>query len=137
MFSLHRSIQSQDLDLLIGHMSHIGILTTADLSKYYHQFLLISCYLISMNCLSTHEQSRSFFHGLQPSLEACVWQHLQQKFIDHLPDNPFEINTVYKVVRYILMRSTSMGVVQVLLPLPPQVPNPPVAITTSTLQWSK
>ena len=70
--------------------------------------------------------------GLQPSLEVCVQQHLQQKFIDHLPDDPFEINTVYEAVRYVLMGSASMGMVQVPLPPPPQAPNPPVAATTST-----
>ena len=36
---------------------------------------------------------------------------------------------VYEAVRYVLMGSTSMGMVQILLP---QVPNPPVATTTST-----
>ena len=110
----------------------VGILTTADLGEYYRQFLLISRYLISINRLSTHEQSRSFFRGLQPSLEARVWQHLQQNFIDHLPDNPFEINTVYEAVRYMLMGSMSMGMVQVPPPPLPQAPNPPVAATTST-----
>ena len=113
-------------------MSRVGILTTADLGEYFCQFLLISRYLISMNRLSTHEQSRSFFHGLQPSLEARVRQHLQQKFIDHLPDDPFDIDMVYEAVRYVLMGSASMGVVQVPLPLPPQALNPPVAATTST-----
>ena len=51
----NRTWSIQDLDLLIGHTSHVGILTTADLGEYYRQFLLISCYLISMNHLSTHE----------------------------------------------------------------------------------
>ena len=85
-----------------------------------------------MNRLSTHEQSRSFFRGLQPSLEAHMRQRLQQKFIDHLPDDPFDIDAVYEAVRYVLMGSTSMGMVQVLPPPPPQAPNPPVAATTST-----
>ena len=118
--------------MLIGHTSCVGILTTTDLGEYYRQFLLISRYLISMNRLSTHEQSRSFFRGLQPSLEARVRQRLQQKFIDHLPDDPFEIYAVYEAVRYVLMGSASMGVVQVPPPPPPQAPNPPVAATTST-----
>ena len=39
---------------------------------------------------------------------------------------------VYEAVRYVLMGSASMGMVQVPPPLPPQVPNPPVAATTST-----
>ena len=122
----------QDLDLLIGQTSHVGILTTADLGEYFRQFLLISRYLISMNRLSTHEQSRSFFRGLQPSLEVRVRQRLQQKFIDHLSDDPFDIDAVYEVVRYVLMGSASMGMVQVPPPPPPQAPNPPVAATTST-----
>ena len=111
--SADRTWSIQDLDLLIGQTSRVGILTTADLGEYYRQFLLISRYLISMNHLSTHEQSRSFFRGLQPSLEARVRQHLQLKFLNHLPDDPYNIAAVYEAVSYVLMGSAAMGMVQV------------------------
>jgi len=62
----------QDLDTVIGHYACIGILNKLDLGEYYRRFLLISQYLISKNCLSIQEQSRSFFRGLQPQLEASV-----------------------------------------------------------------
>ena len=32
----------QDLDMVIGQYTHVGILTSTDLGNYYHQFLLIS-----------------------------------------------------------------------------------------------
>ena len=122
----------QDLDLLIGQTSRVGILTTTDLGEYYRQFLLISRYLISMNRLSTHEQSRSFFCGLQPSLEGRVRQRQQLKFLNHLPDDPYDIAAVYEAVSYVLMGSAAMGVVQVPPPPAQILPAPPVTATTST-----
>ena len=46
----------QDLDMVIGHYMHIGILNNLDLGKYYQQFLLILWYLIGKNRLSRQEQ---------------------------------------------------------------------------------
>ena len=93
----------QDLDLIIGHYARIGILTSTDLGEYYCQFLLISRYLISKNRLSTQEQSRSFLRGLLPQLEAKVRQRLQQKLIDHFPNDPYALSDIYKAVSYVLM----------------------------------
>jgi hypothetical protein len=45
----------QDLNMLIGHFAHIGILTSIDLGNYYRRFLLISRFLISKGRLSTQE----------------------------------------------------------------------------------
>ena len=42
-----RTYTIQDLDMVIGQYARVGILTSADLGNYYHQFLLISRYLIS------------------------------------------------------------------------------------------
>jgi hypothetical protein len=71
-----RTYTIQDLDLIVGHSARIGIISAADLGEYYRRFLLISRYLISKNRLSTHEQSRAFFRGLQPTMEAQVRQCL-------------------------------------------------------------
>jgi hypothetical protein len=66
----------QDLDLVIGHYAQTGILSSVDLEEYHRRFILISRYLIGKRRLSTQEQSRSFFRGLQPQLEAQVRQRL-------------------------------------------------------------
>ena len=97
----------QDLDTLIGHWARIGIITAADLGKYYRRFILISWYLIGKNRLSTQEQSRTFFRGLQPQLESKVCQQLQQKFIDHFPDNPYKLPVVNEAVSYVLIGTLS------------------------------
>ena len=101
--SSDRTYTMQNLDLIIRHYARIGILTSTDLGEYYHRFLLISRYLISKNCLSTQEQSQSFLRGLPLQLEAKVRQRLQQKLIDHFPDDPYALSDIYEVVSYVLM----------------------------------
>ena len=116
----------QDLDAVIGHYACIGIVTAADLGEYYRKFLLISQYLISKNHLAMQEQSRTFFCGLQPQLESLVWQRLQQKFIDHFPDDPYDLSAIYEAVSYVLMGNTSAT-----LGLPQTLSNP-VSLTNSS-----
>ena len=38
-----------------------------------------------------------------PQLEAKVRQRLQQKLIDHFPDNPYTLSDIYEAVSYVLM----------------------------------
>jgi hypothetical protein len=92
---------------VIGHYARIGIISSADLSEYHRRFLLISRYLISKNWLATQEQSRSFFRGLGPQLETKVRQCLQQKLIDHFPDDPYALSDIYEAAHYVLMGTTS------------------------------
>ena len=102
-----RTYTIQDLDLVIGHYARISIIGSADLGEYHHRFLLISRYLISKNWLATQEQSRSFFCGLGPQLEGKVRQRLQQKLIDHFPDDPYPLSDIYEVAHYVLMGTAS------------------------------
>src|SRR5258708_2310516 len=51
-----RTYTMQDLDLLLGHYTWVGILMSADLGEYHRKFLLITWYLISKGHLSTLEQ---------------------------------------------------------------------------------
>jgi hypothetical protein len=102
-----RTYTIQDLDMLIGRYARIGILTSIHLGDYYREFLLISRYLIGKGRLSTQEQSRSFLRGLQPQLEAQVKQRLQLKFVDHCPDDLYDIAVIYEAVSYVLRGSTS------------------------------
>jgi|SRR6266403_644359 len=126
----------QDLDTLTGHTTWIGILSRVDLGKYHHKFLLISWYLIGKSRMATQEQSRAFFHKLQPDLEAHVRQHLQQKFINHLPNDLYDITAIYKAVSYVL----GAGPAALILPLPQaptllaSIPSPPTDQTLAKIE---
>jgi hypothetical protein len=120
-----RSYTLQSLDLIIGHYARTGILSSDDLGEYYRRFILVSRYLISKGRLSTQEQSRSFFRGLPPQLEALVKTRLQQKFIDHFPDDPYNLPDIYDAVSYVLMGSAAIT-----LAMPPQT-NPIMMATIS------
>ncbi len=117
----------QDLDLLLGHYAWVGILISADLGEYHRKFLLITQYLISKGCLSTLEQCRFFLQGLQPALEACISQHLQQKFLDHCPDDPYDLSATYEAISFVLMGMSSTTLAQ-----GPTPSNPSTSLTTSS-----
>jgi hypothetical protein len=105
----NRTYTIQDLELTIGHYARTGIWNATDLGEYYRRFISISRYLISMNRLSTQEESRTFVRGLQPKLEEKVRKRLQQKFVDHYPDDPHELEEIFEAVSYVLMGSASLG----------------------------
>src|SRR5216684_4270860 len=123
----NRTYMMQDLDLLLGHYAWVSILTSADLGEYHRKFLLIMQYLISKGHLSTLEQHQFFLQGLQPTLEACVNQRLQQKFLDHCPDNPYDLSATYKAVSFVLMGTSSTTLAQ-----GPTPSNPSVSPATSS-----
>ena len=129
--SSDRTYTMQDLDMVIGQYARIGIQSSVDLGEYYRRFILISRYLISKNRLSTQEQSRTFFRGLQPQLEAKVRQRLQQKLIDHFPDDPYPITDIYDAVSYVLMGTASAMMTQgsgpSSFPIPTPAPTQPQA----------
>jgi len=125
-----RTYSIQNLDLIIGHYTRSGILTAEDLGEYYRRFLLVSRYLISKGRLSTQEQSRSFFRGLPANLEAQTRTRLQQRFIDHFPDDPYDLPDIYDAVSYVLMGSASMSLA---IPPPQQATNPtPIAVAAAS-----
>ena len=107
-----RTYTMQDLNMVIGQYARIGIQSSMELGEYYCCFILISRYPISKNCLLTQEQSRTFFRGLQPQLEAKVQQRLQQKHIYHFPDDPYPITDIYDAVSYVLMGTASAMMTQ-------------------------
>ncbi|THH11446.1 hypothetical protein EW146_g8045 [Bondarzewia mesenterica] len=96
-----------DMDKLIGERSRIGILYIGDLGEYHRQFLNITTFLIAKKCLSIPEQSRAFARGFHPELWARVSQCLQLKSPDHFPDDPYDIQEVHDVARFVLHGTTS------------------------------
>ena len=118
-----RTYSIQDLDLLIGHFSRVGIRTSAELGEYHRQFLLISRYLIAKGRLAETEQSRMFFRGLQPDLEQRTRQRLQQKYIDKYPDDPHDLSVIFEAVTYVLIGTSSTQMAQA-SPQAQRAPNP-------------
>src|SRR5258708_5622890 len=117
----------QDLDLLLGHYAQVGILTSAARGEYHRKFLLIMWYLISKGRLSTLEQCRFFLQGLQPTLKAHINQCLQQKFLDHCPDDPYDLSATYEAVSFVLMGMSSTTLAQ-----GPTPSNPSTLLATSS-----
>jgi hypothetical protein len=114
-----RSHTLQELKRTIARYARIGIQSSAELGKYYRQYLLITHYLIARNSISAIEQSWYFFRGLSPALEARVRERLQQKFVDHLPDDPYPLSDVFEAANYVIISTAYMPFV------PPQPPTPP------------
>jgi hypothetical protein len=112
-----------DLEMVIGHFAQANIQSMADLGEYHRRFRLISHYLIGKGRLSTQEQSRAFFRGFQPHLEVRIRQRLQQKFIDHFPDDPYTLADIYEAASFVLIGT------------PPTV-TPPVQGTSPTISTS-
>jgi hypothetical protein len=80
----------------------VGIISTNNIVDYYRQFLLISCYLISKNHLSSIDQSQNFMHSFRPELAQCLMQRLELCLPTHLPEDPYTINKVYKAANFII-----------------------------------
>src|SRR5712692_9035029 len=100
---------------------------SADLGEYHWKFLLITQYLISKGHLSTLEQRRFFLRGLQPTLEVCINQRLQQKFLDHCPDDPYDLSATYEAISFVLMGMSSTTLAQ-----GPTPSNPSASLATSS-----
>jgi hypothetical protein len=114
-----RTYSIQDLDILVGHYSRNGIQNGLELGEYYRRFLLITRYLIERNRMSEQEQSRAFLRGLPPALGARSTQRLEQKFIDHYPNDPYPLGHIYDAVSHVLMGSASISLAQTQPQVPP------------------
>ena len=116
----------QELEQTIARYARIGIQSSAELGEYYRQYLLITHYLIARNSISVIEQSWYFFRGLLPALEARIRERLQQKFVDHLPDDPYPLSDIFEAANYVIMSTAYMPFAP---PQPP--PSPPLQILPS------
>ena len=116
----------QELERTIARCARIGIQSSAELGEYYHQYLLITRYLIAWNSISAIEQLWYFFRGLSPALEACIRERLQQKFVNHLPDDPYPLSNVFEAAKYVIMSTTYMPFAPPQLPQPPTPPLPQI-----------
>ena len=98
-----RAYTPQDLDMLIGERIHIRIVNLQELGKYYHQFLLITQYLVSKNRMVASEQSRTFFRGFRSDFTNQISQRLQLKQPNHLLTDPYDLDNIYEAATFVLM----------------------------------
>ncbi|KAF8144199.1 hypothetical protein K438DRAFT_2102762 [Mycena galopus ATCC 62051] len=98
-----RRFELSDLDSLISQYSRVGILTIADLTAFYRQFLRITTYLMNKNRLSTIEQSRAFLRAMQPSsFEQAIRRHLEIKKPDVHPGDVHALADLYEAAEFVL-----------------------------------
>ena len=57
-----------DMENLVGEASRVGISLLADLGKYHREFITMTTFLITKNCISTAEQSQAFACGFPQKL---------------------------------------------------------------------
>jgi len=95
-----------DMDKLIGEQLHLGIHDMAGLGTYYHAFYTITSFLRDRNHISEAEQCRAFFRGFQADLWTRISRHLELKFPDQYPDEPYPLKEINKAAKFVL-HSTS------------------------------
>jgi hypothetical protein len=90
------------MDKVVGEQLRIGIFNVNDLGMYYRSFFNITHFPRTKNRISEAEQSRAFVHGFQPALWTCIARHLELKHPDHYPDDPYPLDDMHKVARFVL-----------------------------------
>ena len=98
-----------DMDKLVGETSRVGISSLTDLGKYHRDFITITMFLITKNCITTIEQSHTFTHGFPLELWSRICYHLQLKFPDHFTDNPYTLEQIHSAASFILHGAASFS----------------------------
>ena len=98
-----------DMEKLVGEASRVGISLLADLGKYHREFIAMTTFLITKNCISTTEQSQAFTHGFPQKLWAKVTHQLQLEFPDHFPDDPYTLEQIHDTTWFVQHGTTSLS----------------------------
>ena len=91
-----------DMEKLVADTLRTGILSLADLGKYHRDFISITMFLITKNCLTAPEQSRTFARAFPLELWSQVSYRLQLKFPNHFPDDPYTLEQIHDAARFVL-----------------------------------
>jgi hypothetical protein len=97
-----RKYARADVDRLIGERLRLGIQSAEDLSTYYRQFYVMTKYLVDLERMARHEQSRAFLTGFQPELANRVHQRLQLKNPDQHIDVPYALEQILEAAQYVI-----------------------------------
>ena len=103
------------------------ITTTSKLTSYHCEFLAILKHLLQCELLSPLDKKCLFIKGIHNPLWSQVTQWLQLKFPDHFPINPYPVNDILEVAKFILHGTSTTPVAA------PQAPVPTTDTTTLTL----
>ena len=98
-----------DMEKLIEEASRVGISSLANLGKYHREFITMTTFLITKNCISATEQSQAFTHGFPQKLWTKVAHRLQLKFPDHFPDNPYTLEQIHDAAWFVLHSTASLS----------------------------
>jgi len=85
-----------EFNKLISDRAHSLIHSESELGGFYHEFLLVSRFLITKGCIGTPEQLHAFSASLEPCLAIAVHNQLEQIFPDHLPEDLYDSDVIYE-----------------------------------------
>ncbi|KZT18876.1 hypothetical protein NEOLEDRAFT_1189343, partial [Neolentinus lepideus HHB14362 ss-1] len=91
-----------DMDRLVGERVCIGIHNLADLSTFYREFLLITCFLRHRDLISEREQNRTFQRAFNQDLWTKVYTRLQIKNPEQAVDTPYGVASVFETASFFL-----------------------------------
>ncbi|KZT13709.1 hypothetical protein NEOLEDRAFT_1184933 [Neolentinus lepideus HHB14362 ss-1] len=91
-----------DMDRLVGERMCIGIHNLADLLTFYHEFLLITCFLHRRDLISECEQNHAFQHTFSQDLWTKVYTCLQIKNPEQVVDTPYSVASVFEAASFFL-----------------------------------
>ncbi|KAJ6477710.1 hypothetical protein C8R45DRAFT_757776, partial [Mycena sanguinolenta] len=102
-----RRFELNVLDSLIGQYSRTGVLSIADLTSFFRQFIRITTYLIDKGRLSTIEQCCAFMRAMQPSsFEQAIRRRLEIKKPDVHPGDSHALKDLYETAEFVLAGSS-------------------------------
>ena len=96
-----------DMEKLVADTSRTRISSLADLGKYHRDFVSITMFLITKNCLATPKQSRTFTRAFPLELWSQVSYRLQLKFPNHFPDDPYTLEQIHDAAHFVLHGTTA------------------------------
>ncbi|CDO73702.1 hypothetical protein BN946_scf185015.g30 [Trametes cinnabarina] len=97
-----RKYSVADVENLVARRAKSSIANISELSAYYHEFFVMTSYLIRQGRLSPAEQSRLFVRRIAPPLWEQISRRLQLKLPDHYPDDPYTLEQVYDAAKFVL-----------------------------------
>ena len=91
-----------DFDRLVADRTRTPIRSEMEVGAYYHDFLIVSRFLIAKGRISMQMQARHFLASFEPCLATAIHSQLERKFPNHFPDDPYKTDDIYDAALYAL-----------------------------------
>ena len=101
-----RTFTFADIDRVTSERLQLSIQSKEELAAYHWQFLAITQYLILCNRLLANKQGRAFLQGFRSDVLQRIYQHLQIKFPDHFPNNPYMLAQIMDAASFIFAQQS-------------------------------